>query len=70
MFSSLFSFNKGPVKVATTNAEREKFDTLADLYAIIKTADFLEKAYIRDSCTLEESSLSSSLSLSRTLSLS
>eukprot|EP00300_Choanocystis_sp_HF-7_P030889 c39887_g1_i1.p1 GENE.c39887_g1_i1~~c39887_g1_i1.p1 ORF type:complete len:234 (-),score=63.83 c39887_g1_i1:97-744(-) len=34
--------------------EREKHETLADLFSIIKTVEHLEKAYIRDSITPKE----------------
>jgi len=36
------------VKLINNNKEREMFDNLADLYAIIKTLEHLEKAYLRD----------------------
>mgnify|MGYP001838029103 CR=1 FL=1 len=34
--------------------EREKYDNMADLYAIIKTVEHLEKAYVKDAVTAEE----------------
>lgn len=34
--------------------EREKFDNMADLYAVINTLQQLEKAYIRDCVTPKE----------------
>ncbi|KAL8700443.1 MAG: hypothetical protein Q9201_005448 [Fulgogasparrea decipioides] len=37
------------VKLATTAAERDLYDSLAEIYSIIITLDGLEKAYIRDS---------------------
>ncbi|XP_018325041.1 vacuolar protein sorting-associated protein 28 homolog [Agrilus planipennis] len=36
------------VKLFQNSREREKFDNLADLYAVINTIQQLEKAYIRD----------------------
>jgi hypothetical protein len=33
-----------PLSLWTTKAEREKYDAFADLYALIKTVDKLEKA--------------------------
>lgn len=41
-------------KLYTTNAEREKFESLATLFGIIVALDYLEKAYIRDSVTAAE----------------
>lgn len=37
------------VKLSTTAAERDLYDSLAEIYSIIITLDGLEKAYIRDS---------------------
>ncbi|KAL8722690.1 MAG: hypothetical protein Q9225_000857 [Loekoesia sp. 1 TL-2023] len=37
------------VKLSTTAAERDLYDSLAEIYSIIVTLDGLEKAYIRDS---------------------
>jgi ESCRT-I complex subunit VPS28 len=39
------------VKLATTNAERDLYDSLAEIYSIIVTLDALEKAYLKDSIT-------------------
>lgn len=36
------------VKLFTTTNERQKYENMADMYAIIVTTDYLEKAYIRD----------------------
>ncbi len=36
------------VRLYKTSSEREKWETLADLYAIFVTVEHLEKAYIRD----------------------
>lgn len=36
-----------PLALWTTKAEREKYDAFADLYALIKTVDKLEKACAR-----------------------
>ncbi|KAI4171365.1 MAG: hypothetical protein LQ343_004321 [Gyalolechia ehrenbergii] len=37
------------VKLSTTAAERDLYDSLAEIYSIVVTLDGLEKAYIRDS---------------------
>ncbi|KAG9289870.1 hypothetical protein G9A89_015450 [Geosiphon pyriformis] len=42
------------IRLYTNNKDREKFENLADLYAIIVTMEHLEKAYIRDSITATE----------------
>jgi hypothetical protein len=39
------------VKLSTTNAERDLYDSLAEIYSIIITLDALEKAYLKDSIT-------------------
>ncbi|KAG0497118.1 hypothetical protein HPP92_001809 [Vanilla planifolia] len=55
------------VKLWNDKREREMFDSFADLYAIIKTTEKLEKAYVRDlvSSTEYESGALSSLLSSR-----
>ncbi|CAG9813471.1 unnamed protein product [Phaedon cochleariae] len=42
------------VKLYNNARQREKFDNLADLYAVINTLQQLEKAYIRDCVTPKE----------------
>ncbi|KAI9839410.1 MAG: Vacuolar protein-sorting-associated protein 28 [Sclerophora amabilis] len=42
------------VKLTTSNAERELYDSLAEIYSIIVTLDAIEKAYIKDSITEAE----------------
>ncbi|KAK6618718.1 Vacuolar protein-sorting-associated protein 28 [Polyplax serrata] len=42
------------VKLYRGAREREKYDNMADLYAVIKTLQALEKAYIRDCVTAKE----------------
>ncbi|KAI9769887.1 MAG: Vacuolar protein-sorting-associated protein 28 [Candelina submexicana] len=42
------------VKLATTTAERDLYDSLAEIYSIIVTLDALEKAYLKDSVTESE----------------
>lgn len=37
------------VRLYTTNTEREKYESLATLYGIIISLDYLERAYVRDS---------------------
>ena len=37
------------VKLSTTTAERDLYQSLAEIYSIIITLDALEKAYLRDS---------------------
>jgi hypothetical protein len=51
-FSS--SSGGGEIRLATNHKEREYYDTLSDIYSIIKTIDLLETAYMRDSCTRAE----------------
>jgi len=38
----------------TTNAEREKYESLATLFGIIVALDYLERAYVRDSVPTSE----------------
>ena len=42
------------VRLYSTNAEREKYNTLATLFGIIISLDYLERAYVRDSITAAE----------------
>ncbi|KAL1914377.1 uncharacterized protein VTP21DRAFT_8957 [Calcarisporiella thermophila] len=42
------------IKLYTNSKGREKYETMADLYAIIVTVEHLEKAYIRDSITPQD----------------
>ncbi|QDS70821.1 hypothetical protein FKW77_004901 [Venturia effusa] len=42
------------VKLASNNAERELYDSLAEVYSIIITLDALEKAYLKDSISESE----------------
>ncbi|XP_067121110.1 vacuolar protein sorting-associated protein 28 homolog isoform X2 [Centruroides vittatus] len=42
------------VRLHRTSREREKYDNMADLYAVINTLQCLEKAYIKDSVTPKE----------------
>jgi ESCRT-I complex subunit VPS28 len=42
------------VKLYRSAREREKYDTMADLYAVINTIQCLEKAYIKDAITPKE----------------
>uniref|UniRef100_A0A8H8CIT4 Vacuolar protein sorting-associated protein 28 n=2 Tax=Psilocybe cubensis TaxID=181762 RepID=A0A8H8CIT4_PSICU len=42
------------VRLYNTNAEREKYTTLATLFGIITALDYLERAYVRDSITAAE----------------
>ncbi|EKM55171.1 uncharacterized protein PHACADRAFT_120259 [Phanerochaete carnosa HHB-10118-sp] len=41
-------------RLYTTNAEREKYESLATLFGIIIALDYLERAYVRDSVTAVE----------------
>ncbi|KAI0272538.1 vacuolar protein sorting-associated protein 28 [Gloeopeniophorella convolvens] len=41
-------------RLYTTNAEREKHESLATLYGIVVALDYLERAYVRDSVTAAE----------------
>ena len=42
------------VKLATSSAERDLYESLAEIYSIIVTLDGLEKAYIKDAVTEAE----------------
>ncbi|KAF2839230.1 vacuolar protein sorting-associated protein Vps28 [Patellaria atrata CBS 101060] len=42
------------VKLYATNAERDLYETLAEVYSIILTLDSIEKAYLKDSVTESE----------------
>ncbi|XP_077547034.1 vacuolar protein sorting 28 [Haemaphysalis longicornis] len=42
------------VRLYRTSREREKYDNMADLYAVINTLQCLEKAYIKDCVTPKE----------------
>jgi ESCRT-I complex subunit VPS28 len=42
------------VKLSTTSAERDLYDSLAEIYSIIVTLDAIEKAYLKDSITEDE----------------
>ena len=42
------------VRLWSTNAEREKYESLATLYGIIVALDYLERAYVRDSVTASQ----------------
>jgi ESCRT-I complex subunit VPS28 len=42
------------VKLTATDAERDLYDSLAEIYSVIVTLDALEKAYIKDSVTETE----------------
>lgn len=42
------------VRLFSTPAERELYDSLATLYSIVLSLDFLERAYVRDSVTANE----------------
>ncbi|GAB6028913.1 Vacuolar protein-sorting-associated protein 28 [Chamberlinius hualienensis] len=44
----------GEVRLYRTAREREKYDNMADLFAVINTIQFLEKAYIKDCITPKE----------------
>lgn len=51
------------VTLWTSNADREKFENLATLYAIIISLDHLERAYVRD--TIRSDAYVSELSMSK-----
>jgi hypothetical protein len=51
--SAPLSFDE-EARLYTTNAEREKYESLATLYGIIVALDYLERAYVRDSVTAAE----------------
>lgn len=41
-------------RLYTTNAERERYESLATLFGIIVSLDYLERAYVRDAVTAAE----------------
>jgi len=47
--------NNEPIKLWNNVKERETYDNLAELYSIIKTTEYLEKAFIRDAISSTES---------------
>ena len=50
----IFKYFYQEIKLYQNNQEREKFDNMADLFAIIQTMEHLEKAYIKDSVNPKE----------------
>ena len=42
------------MKLFENNRERERWETLADIYSLFVTVEHLEKAYIRDAIPAEE----------------
>lgn len=42
------------VKLANNSAERDLYDSLAEIYSIVVTLDALEKAYLKDSVAENE----------------
>ena len=42
------------VRLYATNTEREKYESLATLYGIILSLDYLERAYVRDAVPASE----------------
>lgn len=45
------------MRIGRTAADREHYDNLAELYAVINSIEYLEKAYIRDCVSSKESAL-------------
>ena len=41
-------------RLYTTNAERERYESLATLFGIVVALDYLERAYVRDSVSAAE----------------
>lgn len=41
-------------RLYSTNAERERYESLATLFGIVVALDYLERAYVRDSVTAAE----------------
>ncbi|KAJ3728503.1 vacuolar protein sorting-associated protein 28 [Lentinula raphanica] len=62
--SASFSLDE-EVRLYTTNAEREKYSSLATLFGIITAIHYLENAYLRDSITAAEYSPACSRLLSQ-----
>lgn len=52
--SLLRLFRVKEVKLFNSNEERERVETMADLYSIFVATESLEKAYIRDAVSKEE----------------
>jgi len=52
-------------RLYTTNAERERYESLATLYGIVVALDYLERAYVRDSVTAAECVIDLNLSVVR-----
>ena len=48
------SSSEKAIKLCKNNQEREMYENYAELYSIIKTVEYLEKAYVRDSCSADE----------------
>lgn len=42
------------MKLSHTNAERDLYESLAEIYSIVMTLDALERAYLKDSVTENE----------------
>jgi ESCRT-I complex subunit VPS28 len=42
------------VRLYQTNSEREKYESLATLYGIIVTLDYVERAYVRDAISASQ----------------
>ena len=42
------------IKLSTTTQQRELNESLAEIFSIIVTLDFVEKAYVKDTITHEE----------------
>jgi len=52
--SPMLNRQKEKVQLFQGPREREKYDNMADLYAIIKTVEHLEKAYVKDAIPAEK----------------
>ncbi|CAK0784930.1 hypothetical protein CVIRNUC_008135 [Coccomyxa viridis] len=43
-----------PIKLCSNKKEQEKYENLADLFAIVKTTEKLERAYVRDAISAKD----------------
>jgi ESCRT-I complex subunit VPS28 len=43
-----------PVRLFTTNSERDSIELFSNLYGLIVSLEYLERAYVRDSVSSQE----------------
>ncbi|BGP42590.1 Vacuolar protein-sorting-associated protein 28 [Rhodotorula kratochvilovae] len=55
MSAATLAFNLDEeVRLATSNADRERIEELANLYSLVVSLNYLERAYVRDSITASQ----------------